>query len=77
MAEADPIAQGQFNTMGLTYVEGSVVAYGRPQLQAGTVVDISGAGQTFSGSYYATSVTHTVTTEHGYQTSFTVQRNAA
>jgi uncharacterized protein len=77
VAEADPVAQGQFNTMSLTYVEGSVVTYGRPQLQAGTVVDISGAGQTFSGSYYVTSVTHTVTTEHGYQTSFTVQRNAA
>jgi phage protein D len=77
VAEADPIARGQFNTMAFSYVEGDVVAYGRPQLQAGTVVDIAGAGQTFSGSYYVTSVTHTVTSEHGYQTAFTVERNAA
>ena len=77
LAEADPVSQGWFNTMALSYVEGAVVAYGRPRLQAGTVVDIAGAGQTFSGPYYVTSVTHTVTPDHGYQTSFTVQRNAA
>jgi len=77
LGEASPIAQGWFNTMALSYVEGNAVAHGRPRLQAGTVVDISGAGQTFSGSYYVTSVTHTMTSEHGYQTSFTVQRNAA
>jgi uncharacterized protein len=75
--EADLVAQGQFSTMELAYVEGDAVAHGRPQLQAGTVVDITGAGQTFSGPYYVTSVTHTITAEHGYQTSFTVQRNAA
>jgi phage protein D len=77
LPEADPIAQGQFNDMALAYVQGEVVAGGRPRLRAGTVVDISGAGRTFSGPYYVTSVTHTVTKEHGYQTSFTVQRNLA
>jgi uncharacterized protein len=75
LSSADPVAQGQFNGMALTYVTGEVVALGRPQLRAGTVVDISGAGRTFSGSHYVTSVTHTVTPEDGYQTSFTVQRN--
>jgi len=74
---AGPIAQGQFDTMALAYVEGDVVAFGQPQLQAGTVVDIAGAGQAFSGRYYVTSVTHTMTPDHGYQTSLTVQRNAA
>jgi len=77
LPEADPIAQGQFSAGALTYVEGEVVAYGRPLLHAGTVVDIAGAGRTFSGPYYVTAVTHTVTKEQGYQTSFTVQRNAA
>jgi uncharacterized protein len=76
LPEVGPIAQGQFSTGSLAYIEGAVVAYGRPQLQAGTVVDIAGAGQKFSGRYYVTSVTHTLTREHGYQTSFTVQRNA-
>jgi uncharacterized protein len=77
LPEADPIAQGQFNDIALAYVTGEAVAHGRPRLRAGTVVDISGAGRTFSGPYYVTSVTHTVTPEHGYQTSFTVQRNVA
>jgi phage protein D len=77
LAEAGPIARGQFNAMALAYVEGDVVAYGQAQLRAGTVVDIAGAGQRFSGRYYVTSVTHTMTLDQGYQTSFTVQRNAA
>lgn len=77
LAEAGPVADGQFAAGALTYVEGDVVAFGRPLLRAGTVVDIAGAGQTFSGSYYITSVTHAVTPEHGYLTSFTVQRTAA
>jgi phage protein D len=76
-AEADLVVQGQFSTMELAYVEGDAVAAGQPQLQAGTVVNITGAGQVFSGPYYVTSVTHTLTAGHGYQTSFTVQRNAA
>jgi uncharacterized protein len=77
LGEASAIADGQFSSGALTFVEGDVIAFGRPQLRAGTVVEISGAGRRFSGPYYVTSVTHTVTQEHGYQTSFTVQRNAA
>ena len=77
LGEASIIADAQFSSGALTFVEGDVIAFGRPQLRAGTVVEISGAGQRFSGPYYVTSVTHTMTTEHGYQTSFTVQRNAA
>jgi phage protein D len=76
LGEATSIAQAEFSTEALAFVEGDVVAFGRPQLLAGTVVDISGAGERFSGRYYITSVTHTVTPENGYQTSFTVQRNA-
>jgi len=76
LPQAGPIAQGQFSTGSLAYVEGEVVGYGRPRLRAGTVVDIAGAGQKFSGRYYVTSVTHSLTKEQGYQTSFTVQRNA-
>jgi len=76
-AEADQIALGHYNELALTYIQGTVVCSGRPQLRAGTVVDIAGAGKTFSGAYYVTSVTHTLTAEDGYQTSLTVQRNAA
>jgi len=76
-AEADQIALGRYNQLALTYIQGDVACSGRAQLCAGTVVDIAGAGKTFSGLHYVTSVTHTLTPEDGYQTSLTVQRNAA
>ena len=76
-AEADAVAQATFSEMALTYVEAEVVARGRPRLRAGTVVDISGAGDTFGGGYYVTSVTHVVTPAQGYQTSLTAARSSA
>lgn len=76
-AEADQIALGRFNEMALGYIRGDVTCYGTPQLRAGAVVDIQGAGTTFSGPYYVTSVTHSVTSEDSYQTTLTVQRSAA
>ena len=66
-AKATPGERGQFD----------VVADGRPEVHAGTVVAIEGAGERFSGDYYVTSVTHTLTGEAGYQTSFSVERNTA
>jgi phage protein D len=75
--EGDSIARGRFDAMALAYVEGEVVAHGRPQLRTGMVVDVNGAGRTFSGPYYVTAITHTMTPEHGYHTTLTVQRNAA
>jgi phage protein D len=75
-AEADQIAQGRFNELALTYVRGTVACAGRPQLHAGMVVHIDGAGRTFSGPYYVTSVTHALRQDQGYRTSFTVERNA-
>ena len=76
-AEADQVALGRFNEMALTYIHGDVTCLGNPKLRAGTVVDIQGAGKTFSGAYYVTSVTHTVTHDGRYDTTLTVQRSAA
>ena len=76
-ADADQIAAGQFNGMALTHVTGEVVCLGTPDLRAGTVVKIEGAGKNFSGPYYVTAVTHTVSGDAGYQTHFSVRRNAA
>jgi uncharacterized protein len=75
-SEADQIASGRFNGLALSYVQGSVTGAGRPGLRTGTVVQIDGAGQTFSGPYYVTSVVHSLSQELGYRTSFTVERNA-
>jgi phage protein D len=75
-ADADQIALGRFNELALAYVRGTVAGSGRPQLHAGMVVHIDGAGQAFSGPYYVTSIVHAVSQEEGYRTSFTVERNA-
>ncbi len=76
-ARADQMARGRFDDMALTYIQGEAACAGRPGLHAGTVVDIQGAGKTFSGTYYLTSVTHTVTPSGGYRTYVDVRRNAA
>jgi phage protein D len=76
-AEADQVALGRLEELALAYVQGTAACDGRPQLRAGTVVDLDGAGRTFSGRYYVTSVTHTLNQDQGYRTSFTVRRNAS
>jgi phage protein D len=77
VAEADAIARGRFDDIALDFVRGDVVADGQPQVHAGTVVTIDGVGDRFSGPYYVTSVTHSLTAEQGYQTTLSVQRNNA
>jgi phage protein D len=62
--------------MALSFVQGEgVCSRGRPELRAGTVIRIAGAGRRFSGLYYVTSVTHTLTAAQ-YTTAFTVKRTA-
>jgi phage protein D len=75
-AEADQMAQGQFHDMALSYISGDGACCGRPDVRAGMVIRIEGAGRRFSGLYYVTSTTHTLTAEQGYRTAFTVRRNA-
>ncbi len=75
-AEADQMALGQFNDMALTYIEGDGLCLGTADLRAGMVIKIEEAGDKFSGLYYVTAVTHSLTPNQGFQTRFTVRRNA-
>ena len=75
-AEADQIAQGRFAQMALAYIKGEGLCWGRADLRAGTVIELEGIGQRFSGPYYVTATTHSYTPKRGYRTQFTVQRNA-
>lgn len=75
-AEADSMVRGQFRQMALGYIQAEGVCYGRNALRAGETVTIEGAGRTFSGDYYLTSVTHSVTPRDGYRTHFRARRNA-
>ena len=76
-ADADAAALGRFDQMALGYIDGEVVCHGRPDLHPASVVDITGAGTTFSGSYYVRSATHLLTRDEGYRTTLRVRRNAA
>ncbi|HBB31328.1 MAG TPA: hypothetical protein DDZ80_10520 [Cyanobacteria bacterium UBA8803] len=74
--EAKQIALGQFNQMALTYITGEGTCLGNPELRAGKVIEIANIGKRFSGLYYVTAATHTYAKEEGYQTQFTVKRDA-
>ncbi|GAA3812808.1 hypothetical protein GCM10022226_36870 [Sphaerisporangium flaviroseum] len=76
-AQADDMALGLFDAMALSFVQGEAACPGRPGLRAGTVVGVEGAGETFSGAYYLTCVTHTVVPGEGYRTYMNMRRNSA
>jgi phage protein D len=75
-SEADQLASSWLREMALRYVIGRGVCIGRPDLQAGSLVNIEGLGRRFSGPYYVTSTEHTFKPSVGYRTAFTVRRNA-
>jgi uncharacterized protein len=75
-AEADQIAKGRFNHSALGLMTGEGVCQGRTDLRAGKVIKIDGIGTRFSGKYYVVNVVHRFSTQHGYVTNFTVERNA-
>lgn len=75
-AEADQIAKARLNHLALGLISGEGVCFGRTDLRAGRVITIEGVGDRFSGRYYVTSAVHRYTPQRGYQTHFTVQRNA-
>ncbi|MBP0001105.1 MAG: phage late control D family protein [Cyanobacteria bacterium SID2] len=75
-AEADNIALGEFQTMALAYITGEGSCVGRTDLRSGTVIQLEGFGERFSGAYYLTSTTHYYTPQRGYRTDFSVRRNA-
>jgi phage protein D len=76
-AEADQLAKAKFNNVGLAFITGEGVCCGRTDLSAGKVIKIDGIGKRFSGEYYITSAIHHYSSHAGYQTRFTVRRNAA
>jgi phage protein D len=76
-AEADQLALGRFRTLALGYLSGDGVCIGRTDLRAGTVIQVEGIGERFSGLYYVSSTIHRFDTQQGiYRTQFTIGRNA-
>jgi uncharacterized protein len=75
-AEADGMALGQFQHIGIDYISGDGNCLGNPNLRAGKTIAITGIGKKFSGLYYTTNAEHYYSKDSGYQTSFTVRKNA-
>jgi phage protein D len=75
-AEAAAMATGRLNQIALGYISAEGRCFGRAELRAGTLVMIAGAGKTFSGRYYLTSVSHSYDPNDGFFTEFTCRRNA-
>jgi phage protein D len=73
-AQADQAAVGQLRDRCLEYVRGEGECSGRPELRAGTMVQIDGVGKAFSGVYYLTGVSHQLTSGQGLMTTFEVRR---
>ncbi len=75
-AEADQMALGQFQDMAIAYITGEGTCQGIPELRIGKTIEIAGVGKRFSGLYYVSATEHHYGSTQGYQTSFTVRRNA-
>jgi uncharacterized protein len=75
-AEADQLAKARFNRLALDLIFGEGACWGRTDLRPGKVIKIEGVGELFSGQYYVTGAVHCYSPQRGYQTHFTVRRNA-
>jgi phage protein D len=73
--EADQRARAVYNQRALQLVTGSGSTIGLPDLRAGRVIELDGLGPRFSGLYYVTQATHSISSG-GYLTTFSVKRNA-
>lgn len=74
--EADQLARRGLAEMALGHIRAEGLSIGEPRLRAGTVVQIEGLGERFSGPYYLTSVEHRFGRNKGYRTAFSARRNS-
>ncbi len=75
--EASALAGSLAARLTNAWVEAEGVAVGNPSLGAGSLVQVSGVGTRFGGSYTLTSTTHVLSGGRGYETHFTVSGRAA
>lgn len=72
--EADARAAARFADHARDTVLGEGSCVGTPELRAGGVVDLTGLGPRFSGTYYIAEATHSLG-RGGYETRFSVSRS--
>jgi uncharacterized protein involved in type VI secretion and phage assembly len=71
-AEADTLAAARLDERSGSFIEAEGVAFRRPDLKAGQVVELKLLGERFSGKYLVTAVTH-IYNPAGLRTRFTVR----
>jgi phage protein D len=71
--EAKKLALGVLEQIAKEMVKGNGSTLGLPDLRAGSVVMIGGMGKRFSGRYFVTATTHTIS-DGGYVTGFECRR---
>jgi phage protein D len=76
LEEAEAMARAALNRAAFGLVTGEGTCMGNPQIRPGTVVELLGLGQRFSGLYYVVGCTHSISARRGYSTTFTVRRSA-
>jgi phage protein D len=76
LSHAQTIATSLAAQLASVYVEGEGTAEGMPGLVAGGQAQISGVGETFSGTYAVTGVRHAYRRSTGYRTDFAISGRA-
>jgi phage protein D len=75
-AEADALAQAICDEIGNSFIQAEGICRGNPGVHAGTIVELKGVGQRFSGRYRITHALHRYDPD-GYTTRFTVSGRRA
>jgi phage protein D len=76
-AEAEQIAKAKFNDISIELISGEGEAVGNMAIRAGSIIELKGLGDRFSGLYYIRRSEHCLTPQTGYITKFNVIRNAS
>ncbi|HEY7075178.1 MAG TPA: VgrG-related protein [Solirubrobacteraceae bacterium] len=69
-SESDAMAQSQLDALANAYVAAVGETEGNPAIKAGVKLTISGVGSSFSGTYRAARVEHTISSGGAYTTKF-------
>jgi len=70
--EATTLAQAIYDHLDGSFIQAEGVCMGYPKMKPGQTIEMKTLGQQLSGKYYLTSVTHSITGQGGYTTSFVV-----
>jgi uncharacterized protein len=68
---ANEIAKAELNKASYTFIEGTVVCIGLPQIRTGVSIVLDKMGERFNGKYYVKGTTYTID-DSGYKTQFSV-----